>query len=155
MEPHNPIIYTIGHGRHPLSYFLELLQRYRIALVCDVRSAARSRWPQFNGAVLAEALGESGIGYEHLPECGGKAPAPPPDLTRGLDRIMELASEGPIVLMCSESQPLTRHLRQKRANCHRVGLLATPLRARGAQIIHILPDGASMEIDESAVPSIW
>jgi hypothetical protein len=43
-------------------------------------------------------------------------------------------------LMCSESQPLTKHARQKRANCHRVGMLATPLRARGARIIHILTD---------------
>jgi hypothetical protein len=68
---------------------------------------------------------------------------------------MELAEEGPLVLMCSESQPLTKHARQKRANCHRVGMLATPLRARGARIIHILPDGTSIEFDESAVPSIW
>jgi uncharacterized protein (DUF488 family) len=80
-------IYTIGHGRHPLAYFVELLKRYHIVLVCDVRSVARSRWPQFN--------------------------------------------------------------------CHRVGMLATPLRARGARIIHILPDGTSIEFDESAVPSIW
>lgn len=101
-------IYTIGHGRHPLAYFVELLKRYHIALVCDVRSVARSRWPQFNGAVLADALRERGIGYEHLPECGGKAPAPPLELARGLDRIMELAAEGPIVLMCSESQPSWR-----------------------------------------------
>jgi hypothetical protein len=122
-------IYTIGHGRHPLAYFVELLKRYHIVLVCDVRSVARSRWPQFNWAVLADALRERGIGYEHLPECGGKAPAPPLELARGLDRIMELAAEGPMVLMCSESQPLTKHARQKRANCHRVGMLATPLRA--------------------------
>ena len=68
---------------------------------------------------------------------------------------MELAEEGPLVLMCSESQPLTKHALQKRANCHRVGMLAKPLRARGARIIHILPDGTSIEFDESAVPSIW
>ena len=81
--------------------------------------------------------------------------APPDELARGLDRIMELADELQVVLMCSESQPLTKHVRERRANCHRVGLLAMPLRARGAQIIHILPDGTTMEIDESAVPSIW
>ena len=148
-------IYTLGHGRHPLAYFIDLLKRYQIVLVCDVRSVARSRWPQFNGAVLAEELRERGIGYEHLPDCGGKAPAPKPDLARGLDRIMELAAEGPMALLCSESQPLTNHTRQKRANCHRVGMLATPLRARGARIIHILPDGTSIEFDESNVPSIW
>jgi uncharacterized protein (DUF488 family) len=155
MEDSIPTIYTIGHGRHPMNHFLVLLRRYDIAFVCDVRSVARSRWPQFNGPVLADVLNEHGIGYEHLPECGGKVLAPPPELARGLDRVMELAAEMTIALMCSESQPLTRHVRMPRANCHRVGLLATPLRARGARIIHILPNGITREFDESAVPSIW
>jgi uncharacterized protein (DUF488 family) len=149
-----PFIYTIGHGRHPFAYFLELLRQYEIALVCDVRSAARSRWPQYNGHVLSELLRESGVGYEHLPECGGKVIAPPAELARGLDRIMELGAEMRVALMCSESQPLTKHA-TPRANCHRVGLLGPPLRARGAKLIHILPSGARIEFDETAVPSIW
>ena len=122
--------------------------------MCDVRSAARSRWPQYNGRVLEELLRENGIGYEHLPECGGKVVAPPAELERGLDRIMELAAEMRISIMCSESQPLTNH-QQPRANCHRVGLLSLPLRERGARVLHILPDGDLLEIDEAALPSIW
>jgi uncharacterized protein (DUF488 family) len=147
-------IYTVGHGRHSWADFLALLREYRIELVCDVRSAARSRWPQFNGRVLAENLREAGIGYEWLPECGGKVIAPAEELSRGLDRIMELASETRVALMCSESQPLTKHA-EPRANCHRVGLLGPPLRARGARLIHILPGGGSLEVDESSLPSIW
>lgn len=150
----SPIIHTIGHGRHPFNYFLELLRQYEVAFLCDVRSAARSRWPQYNGRVLEENLREAGIGYEHLPECGGKVIAPPAELSRGLDRIIELASELSVVILCSESQPLTTHA-TPRANCHRVGLLSQPLRARGARIIHILPDGRALELDESALPSIW
>ena len=149
-----PTIYTIGHGRHAWIDFLALLREHEIALVCDVRSAARSRWPQFNGRVLEANLRETRIGYEWLPECGGKVVAPPLELARGLDRIMELASEVRVALMCSESYPLTRH-KQPRANCHRVGLLSTPLRTRGARIIHILPDGDTLEIDEATLPSIW
>ena len=151
----NPTIYSIGHGRHPFAYFLELLRRYEIEFVCDVRTAARSRWPQFNGAVLAELLRERGIGYEHLPECGGKIIAPPDKLASGLERILELAAEVRVVMMCSESRPITQHVRAPRANCHRIGLLAPPLKARGARIIHILPDGATTEFDETTVPSIW
>ncbi len=149
------IIYTIGHGRHPFADFLALLEQHGIELVCDVRSVARSRWPQFNGRVLAEKLQENGIGYEHLPECGGKVIAPPEELARGIERIMELAAEMRVALLCSESQPLTNHRPQPRANCHRVGLLAPPLRARGARIIHILPDGETLELDEATLPSIW
>ena len=148
-------VYTIGHGRHPFAYFLALLQQHDIALVCDVRSVARSRWPQFNGRVLAELLREQGIGYEWIPECGGKVIAPPEDFARGLERLLELAAEMRIALMCSESQPLTKHTTRPRANCHRVGLLATPLKKRGARVIHILPDGDLLELDEAAIPSIW
>ena len=149
-----PTIYTIGHGRHPFDYFLELLRRHEIVFVCDVRSIARSRWPQYNGRVLEELLRENGIGYEHLPECGGKIVAPTKDLERGLDRIMELAAEMRVAILCSESQPLTNH-KSPRANCHRVGLLSAPLRARGARIKHILPNGDAVEFDEAMLPSIW
>lgn len=150
----SPVIYTLGHGRHPFEHFLYLLREHEIELVCDVRSIARSRWPQYNGRVLEELLRENGIGYEHLPECGGKVIAPPEDLARGLDRIMELASEMRVGIMCSESQPLTDH-KQPRANCHRVGLLGPPLRSRGAKLKHILPNGRAIELDESSLPSIW
>jgi uncharacterized protein (DUF488 family) len=147
-------IYTIGHGRHPFEHFLWLLGEHGIALVCDVRSVARSRWPQYNGRVLEELLRENGLGYEHLPECGGKVVVKTEELERGLDRIMELASDTTIALMCSESQPLTKHT-VPRANCHRVGLLSPPLRQRGARILHILPDGKLLETDETKLPSIW
>ena len=148
------IVYTIGHGRHPFKYFLELLRQYEIEFLCDVRSIARSRWPQFNGLVLAELLRENGIGYEHLPETGGKMKPKPEDLARGIDRIMEIASELRTAIMCSESQPLSQH-KVPRANCHRVGMLAPLLKTKGARIIHILPNAETLEFDESTAPSLW
>ena len=149
------MIYTIGHGRHAFADFLELLQKHNIEFLCDVRSVARSRWSQFNGLVLAELLRDNGIGYEHLPETGGKTKPKPEDLARGVDRIVEIASEVRTVIMCSESKPLSPH-RAPRANCHRVGMLAPMLRPKGVErIIHILPGGDAIEFDESSVPSIW
>jgi uncharacterized protein (DUF488 family) len=148
-------IYTIGHGRHPFADFLGLLEKYEIKFVCDVRAFARSRWPQFNGLVLAELLRESGVGYEHLPETGGKNKPKPEDLEWGLNRIIEIASDLPTVIMCSESKPLSAH-KVPRANCHRVGMLSPLLRAKGVtRIVHILPTGETIEFDESAAPSIW
>ncbi len=150
-----PSIHTIGHGRHPFAYFLELLRQYDVQFVCDVRSVARSRWPQFNGLVLRELLADNEIGYEHLPETGGKTRPKPEDLAWGINRIIEIAYDVPTALMCSESHPLSQH-KVPRANCHRIGMLAPLLRAQGVtRIIHILPDGRSTEFDESAVPSIW
>jgi uncharacterized protein (DUF488 family) len=148
-------LFTIGHGRHAFTDFLELLQKFQIEFLCDVRSVARSRWPQFNGLVLAELLRENGIGYEHLPETGGKMKPKPEDLARGIDRIVEIAAELRTAIMCSESKPLSDH-KVPRANCHRVGMLAPMLRARGVEkVIHILPNRDTIEFDESAVPSIW
>jgi uncharacterized protein (DUF488 family) len=155
MQSNSITVYSIGHGRHAWAEFLALLRKYDIAFLCDVRSAARSRWVQFNGAVLSENLRENGIGYEHLPECGGKTIAKTEDLERGIERILEIAAEVKTAIMCSESKPLTTH-KVPRANCHRVGLLSPILKAKGAaKIIHILPNGDSIEFDESAVPTIW
>ena len=155
MNDRQTIIYTIGHGRHSWRDFLELLRRHEIEFLCDVRSVARSRWVQFNGAVLEENLSENSIGYEHLPECGGKTMPKPADLNRGIERILELAAEMRTAIMCSESKPLSDH-KTARANCHRVGLLAPKLKAKGAdRIVHILPNGETIEFDESATPSIW
>ena len=149
------IIHSIGHGRHPFAYFLGLLKQHEIEFVCDVRAFARSRWPQFNGLVLASLLDENGIGYEHLPETGGKNKPDPADVAWGVNRIVEIASDVRTVMMCSESKPLSAH-KIPRANCHRVGMLSPMLRAKNMQrIIHILPNGESIEFDEAAVPSIW
>jgi uncharacterized protein (DUF488 family) len=148
-------VYSIGHGRHAWRDFLALLEKFDIKFLCDVRSVARSRWVQFNGLVLAANLEENGIGYEHLPECGGKKIAAPDELNAGVERILEIAAEVRTVMMCSESKPLTNHM-EPRANCHRIGLLAPLLKAKGAaRIIHILPNGDAIEFDESKVPSIW
>lgn len=148
-------LYTIGHGRHPFDYFLELLRQFEIEFVCDVRTNPRSRWPQYNRLVLAELLRENGIGYEHIPEAGGRLRHSPEEFERGMTRIIELASEHCAAIMCSESKPLSPH-KVPRANCHRVGLLSPALKARGiSRIIHILPDGRTVELDESTVPSIW
>jgi len=119
-----------------------------------VRTVARSRWPQFNGLVLAELLRENGIGYEHLPECGGRKKPVPEELAAGIDRIVEIASDVQTVIMCSESKPLTDH-KIPRANCHRVGLLSPLLKAKGANVIHILPNGETLEANEAKLPSIW
>ena len=110
MTPSAPTIYSIGHGLHAFAHFLELLREHEIEFVCDVRSVARSRWPQYNGRVLEKLLRENGIGYEHLPECGGKVIAPPEELARGLDRVVELASEMRVAVMTAPGS--TAHTRR-------------------------------------------
>ncbi len=49
MTPGNVNVYTVGHSTRSLDDFTELLKRYGIGLLADVRSIPRSRHtPQFN-----------------------------------------------------------------------------------------------------------
>jgi len=72
-------IWTIGHSMRKIDQFTSLLEENGIKLVVDVRSLPGSkRNPQFNKEALAQSLRERGIGYEHLPDLGGRR-KPKPD----------------------------------------------------------------------------
>jgi len=143
-------IYTIGHSNHPLEHFLGLLRRHGITALGDVRSAPYSRRnPQFNRESLAAALKTEGIAYVYLGrELGARSDDPAAyrdgrvqyDLLAqtklfqiGLDRVRKGAAEYRLGLMCAEKDPL---------NCHRTILVARELAGQGAEITHILADGA-------------
>lgn len=125
-------IYSIGHSRHPIDRFIELLKVNNIEVLADVRAVARSRWPQFNQKTLIAALGGAGVQYIHFPELGWKVQAPPEDFERGIDELMRLLGERRTAMMCSEGMP---------DKCHRTLILAPVLKARGVEIVDIYPNG--------------
>jgi uncharacterized protein (DUF488 family) len=64
--------FTIGHSTRPIGEFVDLLRHAEVRLVADVRAMPRSRAnPQYNSDVLAQALSEFQIGYEHIAVLGG------------------------------------------------------------------------------------
>jgi uncharacterized protein (DUF488 family) len=148
-----PRVLTIGHSTHEAAAFVELLRRHRVGLLADVRRHPGSRRvPQFNSGELAHALREAGIEYLHLPELGGRRrPAPDSpnagwkseqfrgyadhmeseEFAAALGRLMELAHERRVALMCAEAQW---------RRCHR-RLLSDALVARGAEVMHIDASG--------------
>lgn len=148
-----PRVFTIGHSTRPLSEFVELLQAHGVTQVVDVRSVPRSRHnPQFNRETLPQALQAAGIGYVHLPALGGlrhtRADSPnkawrnasfrgfadymqTDDFNSGLARLLELARQGQIALMCAEAVPW---------RCHR-SLIADALAVRGIAVEHITSIG--------------
>lgn len=148
--------YTIGHSTRPLAELIALLDESAVRQVADVRTMPRSRRnPQFHGDVLGPALCRHGIGYHHLPELGGLRPrnadvpeavnglwrnrsfhnyadhALGEDFRHGLDRLEELARDGPCALMCAEAVWW---------RCHR-RIIADHLQARGHTVCHILAAG--------------
>jgi uncharacterized protein (DUF488 family) len=156
------VIYSIGHSDHEMEHLITLLRGHGITTVVDVRSQPYSRWvPQANRETLARALDEAGLSYVFMGDVLGGRPADPslydsnedkenptedrPDYERvaatptfqaGVDRLLALAQEGIVTMMCSEGDY---------RRCHRTLLITPQLMERGARVIHIRPDGEVVE----------
>ena len=153
--PKDLLIHTIGHSDHTTETFVDLLRQHGITLVVDVRSQPYSRWtPQFNRETLARDLQDAGIVYQYLGDALGGRPADP-DLydpgqehanyqrveqtsayQAGIDQLLDLAGTEQVAVMCSEGD----HRR-----CHRHLLITQTLLGRGVRVLHIQPDGATVE----------
>jgi uncharacterized protein (DUF488 family) len=153
--PQDLLIHTVGHSDHTTAAFVDLLRDHGIALVVDVRSQPYSRWaPQFNRETLARDLEDAGIAYHFMGDALGGRPTDPalydpgqetPDYQRveqtpayqaGIDQLLELARAQRVAVMCGEGD----HRR-----CHRHLLITQTLLGRGVRVLHIQPDGGTVE----------
>lgn len=149
-------VLTIGHSAHSAEGFVALLRRAGVTAIADVRSSPWSRQnPQFNRETLRESLAAHGIVYAYLGDALGGRPkdrsfycegvadyermAQAPEFRDGLDRVVAGAEKYRIALMCAERDPLT---------CHRCLLVGRALAERGADVRHILDDGALVRQSE-------
>ena len=146
-------VFTIGHSTRTISEFGALLSEAKVELIADVRSTPRSRTnPQFNIDSLPGSLAEFGVGYQHVPELGGRrhrARSAPPSpntfwvneafrsyadyaatdaFSAGFATLQGLAHRSCCAIMCSEA--LWWH-------CHR-HIISDYLLAHGIEVLHIL-----------------
>ena len=143
-------VFTIGHSTRTLEEFVELLKTYGVTLLVDVRSVPRSRHnPQFNKETLPNSLKIYNIKYIHMPDIGGlRHPKrdsinlawknssfrgyadymQTQEFTDNLLKIVALARENCLALMCAEALPW---------RCHR-SLISDALVARHVKVQHIL-----------------
>jgi uncharacterized protein (DUF488 family) len=143
-------ILTIGHSTRTLDEFVGLLKTYSVTLVVDVRTVPRSRHnPQFNKETLSNTLKPYGIKYIHMPEIGGlRRPKhdsvnlawknmgfrgyadymQTKEFTDNLLKIIALARENCVALMCAEVLPW---------RCHR-SLISDALVVRHIEVQHII-----------------
>ena len=144
------LVHTLGHSRHTLERFIELLAARGIETVVDTRGQPYSRFnPQFNRETLGAALARRGIGYvwqgEHLSgrprdrrlygsdgRLDRQRVASSPDFVRAIEALAGLARGTRLVLVCAEEDP---------RRCHRRFLLTPPLIARGLRVVHLRGDG--------------
>jgi uncharacterized protein (DUF488 family) len=151
-----PVIYTIGHSTRTLEEFVDMLKTYDITLLMDIRTVPRSRHnPQFNKETLPATLKPYGIRYIHMPEVGGlRHPKresinlawensgfrgyadymQTQEFTDNLLKIVALARENCLALMCAEALPW---------KCHR-NLLSDALVVRHIKVEHIISKNSTI-----------
>jgi hypothetical protein len=144
-----PVV-TVGHSTRSLDELLDLLRRYGVRRVVDVRSMPRSRKnPQFNREHVPEPLRRAGIDYSHVAGLGGlrrrRADSvntgwrnasfqgyadhmQTPEFDASLHAVLDLARGARVALMCAEAVPW---------RCHR-SLIADALVVRGVPVEHII-----------------
>jgi uncharacterized protein (DUF488 family) len=144
------VVLTMGHSTRTLEEFVQLLEVYVVTLVVDVRTVPRSRHnPQFNKETLPTSLKHYGVLYIHMPEIGGlRHPKhesvntawqnsgfrgyadymQTQEFTDSLLKLVALARENRLALMCAEALPW---------RCHR-NLLSDALVVRHIKVEHII-----------------
>ena len=129
-------IFTIGYGGRKFADFIALLQEHGIALVVDVRRFPKSKALEYNKESLEAKLPQFGISYIWMGDTlGGLRRGGYPkymesdDYRAGISKLLELAGQGNLVLMCKERSD---------AACHRRYIIET-LANKGTRTIPIMP----------------
>jgi len=142
-------IYTIGHSNVEADKIIQLLQKYKIDVLVDIRSFPYSQYAtQFNRDKFANLLQESGIEYIFAGAYLGGRPkdiscykddkldynlvVQRPWYQKAIERLIEIADENRVAIMCSEENP---------EQCHRQHLIAQTLIEMGIKVIHIRGNG--------------
>jgi uncharacterized protein (DUF488 family) len=149
---------TVGHSVMESSAFLDILRRFAIGLVVDVRSKPQSnRFPHFDQADLQKSLEAEKIRYLFMGEELGGRPDDPKAYRKdglvdyrarrksysfqaGIERVFNELAHDNLVLMCAEEDPL---------NCHRFLMITPEIIALGVEPNHIRKGGI-LETQKSA-----
>ena len=143
-------IFTIGHSTRRIEDFTLLLRAHGVEQLIDIRTVPRSRTnPQFNRDALPTSLTRAGMGYVHMATLGGlrhpKADSgntgwrnssfrgfadymQTPEFTEGIEKLVALARDQQVAIMCAEAVPW---------RCHR-SLVADALTTLAIPVEHIM-----------------
>lgn len=141
-------IYTAGYGNRGFEPFIDLLKRYGVTHLVDVRSVPQSSyWQDFRRERLQHMVPSTGLRYVYMGDTLGgvsnspvlckdpeAVPLPPlledPRFHLGLDKLIDAAAKGDrvICLMCGCLRP---------QGCHRSRLIGEGLARRGISLMHI------------------
>ena len=150
-------IFTIGHSNHEPMTFLDLLKKYNIQILVDIRSSPYSRYAtQYNKDTLEFLVSQANIEYQYFgAHLGGKPSGPQfydsedrvlygkiaesESFLEGIERLLELVRFSTVAILCSEEDP---------SQCHRRLLVTRVLVERGIGVLHIRGDGSVIGEEE-------
>lgn len=144
------VLFTIGHSNLEPDTLLDVLRKFEVKLLVDVRSRPRSfRFPQFSQPEFEQWLREAGVSYLFLGEELGGRPDDPKaygpngivdyrerrksfGFRAGLERVLSELERQDLALLCAEEDPL---------DCHRFLMICPELVTSGVQPQHIRKSG--------------
>ena len=151
-------IYTLGHSNYSFDKFIEILKKYNINCVVDIRSTPYSKYnTQYNKEFLHETLKNLGYTYIYMAdEFGAKRKTKvsyndegyadfdkvilEDEFKRGIERLKVGCSKNyKIVLLGAMQEPI---------RCHRAILLGKELIKAGFDVKHIMHEGDLKTQDE-------
>lgn len=151
-------LYTIGHSTYDQKYFIDLLKKYKINCVVDVRSTPYSKYAeQYNTDNINYSLNKEGIKYLYMgKEFGARRndrslydpdgklnfdrTIESDDFQKGVQRIKNGLKKGfRISFMCTEKNP---------KDCHRCILVGKAFDDMGYDIQNITEDGNTLSQKE-------
>lgn len=154
-------IYTIGHSNYSMERFVEMLRKYKIDVVVDIRGTPYSKYnTQYNKEALSNSLKELGyiyiyMGREFAAQRDNKIIYTwegysdfekviyEPSFIEGIERLKKGLAKGyKIVLLGAKQDPV---------NCHRFALVGRELHKRGLNVKHIEDDlsiSSQLELEE-------
>jgi len=158
-------IFTIGHGTRPINELLDLLKKYGIDYLADVRTQPYSKFnPQYNRESLHRSLNQQNIKYIYLGDALGGRPQDPSchdsmgrvdyNLVRqqdffknGIERLRSAHEKQlKVALLCSERKPEL---------CHRSKLIGRTLQDENIPVRHIDEQGELKTQDQLSVMSLF
>ena len=129
------VLWTVGHSNRSIKYFLDLLGEHGIEVLVDVRRFPTSKVEHFKREEMERWLGEYGIEYVWMgEELGGyrrggyKAYKETERFRDGTERLLEIAKQKKVCIMCLEPNP---------RYCHR-RYISAYLERKGVKVLHII-----------------
>ena len=128
------MVYLLGHSTRSLEEFLEILKEFKIELLIDIRHFPTSKkFPWFSRENLEKILPKKDIEYLWLKDLGGfrkggyEKYTKTKEYQKALEKVLRLAREKKVALMCAEI---------KWWKCHR-RFIADDLTKKGEKVLHI------------------